>query len=99
MAEHTKTPWRVDDKFPSIVLDVDGIDIAESALRIHEPDAKARQFATAEFIVRACNAHETLLEALKSAVNALHLNPDVCQDEIDSTLVEINSAIAKAEGK
>lgn len=48
------------------------------------------EFANAEFIVRACNSHYELLEALKDARYALYGNGPANP--------KIDAAIAKAEG-
>lgn len=62
--------------------------------------------ANAEFIVKACNSHYDLLEALKGAIGALEFSRDYhgdlgneeqafAQDKLDAAL----KAIEKAEGK
>lgn len=50
----------------------------------------------AKFIVRACNAHEELLEALKEAKRIIF---NVTDGECDGFMSRMDSAIAKAEGK
>ena len=56
--------------------------------------------ANAEFIVRACNAHDELLEACKDALNLLEECPTVTRESIpyDSTMWQqkLRAAIAKA---
>lgn len=82
------TPWKCGHAFQN-----NGPDywlIATQLFRGHEI-AKATTQANAEFIVRACNAHEELLAACEMAVSRLSVL------EPCSTLVRtLDKAIAKA---
>lgn len=80
-ATHTPTPWTLDVRrngVTYVLLDSLGNEIAEILLR---DDAK--------FIVRAVNAHEVMLEALKEARSVAQCSPEA--------LATINAAIAQAE--
>lgn len=82
MTDHTSTPWRVDEpglwivadnvpKGPMHVADVRGwgylTGAGYGALGLKSGDALAIQRANAAFIVRAVNAHNALVDALKEA--------------------------------
>jgi hypothetical protein len=54
--------------------------------------------ANAAFIVRAVNAHDDLVSALKSARTQLEIAEQIISGESFND-TQINSAIAKAEGK
>lgn len=97
MSAHTPTPWRQGKSFPEFVIgceEPDGRIIAD--LGGHRDVA----FANAEYIVRAVNNHEELLEALKWAMGTGRLtymrrnsaNGSYC-DAVDRA----RAAIAKAE--
>ena len=59
---HTPTPWR--SSFPSYVIG-GGIKICQlKGIYINNPNREA----DAEFIVRACNSHDELLEACEKLV-------------------------------
>lgn len=68
--QHTKTPWRVGapSQMGSVVADEPVPEICGSdAVDYYGGHLIAESIAprNAEFIVRACNAHEMLIEALK----------------------------------
>jgi hypothetical protein len=95
-ANHTPLPWTL--RVEELDDDVRSVFIPEIYRSFHDPDfAEAseyqRDLANADFIVRACNAHYDLLEALKCLLNATMFkdHPAESQMAID--------AIAKAEGK
>lgn len=58
----------------------------------------AERHANAAFIVRACNAHDDLLAALKRIVTAYDL-PGHWQDEVAQAMGQARAAIARAEGR
>ena len=60
----------------------------------HTPKERARLISTAEFIVRACNAHDDLLKACKTVVT-FHAASYLPNDVYDLLL----TAIDKAEGE
>jgi hypothetical protein len=77
--KHTKTPWRVGNPtgMGSVVADEPVPEIGGSnAIDYYGGHMIAESIAprNAEFIVRACNAHELLVEALEDARELLALN-------------------------
>ena len=74
--EHTKTPWRVGspNRMVSVVADEPVPEIGGSdAVDYYGGHLIAESIAprNAEFIVRACNAHDQLVVLLKAADNKL----------------------------
>ena len=68
--KHTPTPWITNDELV-IAGKEDGVLICECNTDPHwEPSADG--FANAEFIVKACNLHEELVEACKLAIAYLN---------------------------
>jgi len=64
--KHTPTPWVESDSQPHFVFcDAGGVIDVNRPVCMSTANAKGR--ANAAFIVRACNAHEMLLAALKLA--------------------------------
>jgi hypothetical protein len=53
----------------------------------------------AAYIVRACNAHAELLEALRAARKKIEMWPEGSNPEYFSEIKAIDKAIAKAEGR
>ena len=83
MSAHTPTPWFSDETLifvPDLNNDLAGIDIAE-----------AKRAADAAFIVRACNAHDDLVAALRRAVEAAEARMP-CATFLD----DARAALAKA---
>lgn len=69
-APHTPVPWTVEPGLRQRILAPNGEPVALpcSGTTVSAPD-------NARFIVRACNAHEELLEALKGLVESINLRP------------------------
>lgn len=98
--QHTPTPWATQGRV-KITRHVDGFQINQKmfvaiARDVTEPGnppfAYAENPQIAAFIVRACNAHENLLNACYGLSGILEeLGVDIPQDTL--------AAIAKAEGK
>ena len=101
---HTPGPWIAeggsvfsDDATGSIVATCDGFRYA--------PRPKSEVLANAEFIVRVCNSHAAMLEALKDAQESLgYLYPEKFDDAIHEAkwtqrMNAIQQAIAQAEGR
>ena len=88
--EHTATPWRSDvDNIYS-----GGYYIAKI---VHGGTDKAIK-VDAEFVVRACNAHDELLEALKGLIALLEDDGSYSAHEYEQEMLIAEHAIAKAEG-
>ena len=96
--KHTPTPWRVDSKYRADIIGADGRDVAETALSASYRRPLEDQYANAAFIVRACNAHEAMREALKHAFDALHAHGGLAYEENGKTAgVRIRAALKLAE--
>ena len=95
--EHTKTPYEVvlDTNSKSDTLILGGDDGMVADCYYHWRKKEERQ-ANAEFIVRACNSHEAMLEALEDIFELLH--------PVGESLLDVKSyrrvlkAIALAKG-
>jgi hypothetical protein len=93
-SEHSPLPWHVGPHYKSDVMSREGI-VAEA--RMLTPQG----IANAEFIVRACNAHDELVAALKALTQdsrfALQIggNPNA----VAALVRQVDAALAKAEGR
>lgn len=85
---HTPTPWQTDQD--GFIESMAGTYIAE----VSSDSDKAEAQADAEFIVRAVNSHEELLDALERIV--VECNLDDAMLDVVRQIAE--KAIAKAEG-
>jgi hypothetical protein len=99
-SEPTPRPWIYDATLPQFVYsnDATGSLIARCGGKgfefVHRTNAECE--ANAQFIVRAVNAHDALLEALKAARDYLY---DVGRDtDMAPTMDKIEVAINLAEG-
>ncbi len=106
VAEALMLPWVTGDSTPD---DEEG----DNALNIYDEDSGGNLIAecinpeTADYIVRAVNAHEAMLEALKEAEKIIRVarqyfpkstrNSD--KFSLENTCAAIGSAIHKAEGR
>lgn len=108
MTAHTPTPWVRDPRSGRTTMvysdDATGSAIADCApSMVHRSQAECE--ANAAFIVRACNAHDELVEAL-SALLSLHgtphqdewLNPQAFKFAQDVT-DKARAALSKATGR
>lgn len=112
MAEHTPTPWIYipNERFrPGTVLIWTSRGpgygaVAELSGPNPYPDTVALHEANAEFIVRACNAHDDLLSAAKDLLEAIRAEGCVgwVFDEMRGMTARqaatLRAAIARAEG-
>lgn len=102
---HSTTPWEVRSTAAQphshSAFDIFQVGMAKSAGRIaHVPASEAKPtMANAEFIVRACNAHDQLAEALlvaKRTIRALHgENAWDIYDRASPEMKKINAAISQ----
>jgi len=106
MTAHTPLPWRIGGGALNVGrVTILGPDANESGWPCvcavsGDPLGQLPQ-ANAEFIVRACNSHEDLLEAARKAKTALfgmHEEEGWTSDDAKALELLIN-AIAKAEGR
>ena len=86
MSNHTPTPWKLDDIGYGARINPDIAWVGYGSAH----DNKTHR-ANAEFIVRACNSHYDLLEALQKAVSR--------QGFTNAELIAARDAIAKATGE
>ena len=104
--KHTETPWNYKAPgFPTVFAEaLNGWVVADCGVISSISDYSTCR-ANAEFIVRACNSHDELLEALEALVshvleyervNHLHPNPGrkYCWDDTERAI----AAIQKAKG-
>lgn len=94
--KHTPTPFRLDAETKMIVLDSSGVVVVHCA-GIVDGFENAKRLAA--FIVRACNSHEALKEALK-ALEQFESTPDKDAVLISYKAIErARKALKQAEGK
>lgn len=80
--KHTATPYKTDKSMSFYVLDENGNMVCNASTQ-----------ANAEFIARACNAHDELIEMLKYIQEAIGLYHPYIDEKALARLVQ------KAEGK
>lgn len=102
--EHTSLPWEVG--YHATGNKRDGCLVYDKESKVHIAGlwASLRPVgecdANAEFIVRACNAHEDLLKALNGIITAHELNLWKTTNGTDNAVLnKIKQAIAKAQDK
>ena len=99
MTKHTPGPWKTKHG-----LSIRAPDDKELAEMIRDWDIAFEAQANAEFIVRACNSHYELLEALKegkSEFDRMFHDIEMSVDERHSfipVINKMNETIRKAEG-
>lgn len=101
---HTPTPWQVHipdqrkvDRYQvedRLIASADGKHIAETFQYQNHAnnEANGTSIANAAFIVRACNAHEGLVEALEACMYWSHLLPTDVQESVQSALRKAQGA-------
>ena len=100
--KHTPTPWEIDEGDVRIKSDDYEVcrasDLPSSFGKYDYGDkGEEEQKANAEFIVRACNVYDELVEACKSALSALNSISSYDQESME--VKSLKQAIAKTEGK
>lgn len=90
---HTPTPWNYSTAMGSSSVYAGDPKIGTRISIANEVDEEAN----AEFIVRACNVHDELLDEVKKWRE--HVNNNIVTVEGDAMLVSLDVLIAKAEGK
>jgi hypothetical protein len=85
IAAHTPTPWRIG--IAGRVLGGDGLSVVSFNRK-----------ANAAFIVRAVNAHDDLVAALRKARNII-LQMGLPDEATDRVLLESGNALDKSEGR
>lgn len=91
MSEYSPLPWQAYEADPLCIHDALGCYVAEVQLDENDPGAHA----IVDLIVRACNSHADLLEALKE------MRATVWGSEYEraAAIIKAEAAIAKAEGR
>jgi len=102
-AKHTSGPWKVKEwtygngreSFLTIEGPTDAIARTHLLYRPQEPHTRhvEEEIANAEFIVRAVNSHDELVEALQN----LHDACEYWENQNDPVLADARKAIANAE--
>ena len=101
MSKHRPLPWHTENERIN-VWDELGCLVARVMLHRDTPEKWEETMCTADFIVRACNAHDDLLEACEQL---LALLPEAASPYWPSyyrghpTVTNAEAAIAKAKGK
>ncbi len=88
MAEHTKTPWEIDQvsSLLTVIRDWQGNKLAVMN------DLDSKELANAHFIVQAVNSHDKLVEALEQIAS--------CEQRASGDVVSIaRQALKDTEGK
>ena len=95
---HTPLPWVINPAHPTYISSADATaDICE--LDGWPVDCVAEENANREFIVRACNSHYQLVEALRGLVNALAENDEDGMTEFSDDMVRARAALSQAGGE
>lgn len=93
--KHTPTPWNVNQGR----ITADGVTVATSYAPSNATvNSIALRDANAAFIVRACNAHDELVEILERARGVVQMVDDAEGGQID-LLSAIDARLAKARGE
>ena len=89
--QHTPVPWSLEYRRWITSGDV-------YIARIHDVSkiGEAEAVANAEFIIRACNSHDALLEALEMALRMME--GESLDEQFDGEAEVIRDAIAQAKG-
>ena len=114
ITQHTPTPWSIGSSNPGEghVIESDSADrtiawTANSYCASNDEEYISQEDeANAEFIVRACNSHDALLEALELYDSFSKANDDWRQmvrnllnsDDTPEVVIKAREAIAKAKG-
>jgi hypothetical protein len=101
---HTPPPWKAVKNTcfweiqPETRADTDPYQIGDVCASCPKNDVNELQKANADFIVRAVNNHDALVEALEDAEKALDLYGDKSKGSIVSALNNARVTLAKAKG-
>ena len=94
MSDHTPTPWKL-TKVQGTYFYVEWG--GETVVQVDHDSSNAVNEANAEFIVRACNAHDELVAAAREAMDVLCSLDRSPVD--DSTIDRLDAAIVKADAR
>ena len=96
--KHTPTPWTDSmgmAQRPVVTAVTHTADIA--AMSLSGGKSLDEAYANAAFIVRACNAHYDLVEALEATIPAM--GTDISDVDIVGVFAKARAALAKAKGE
>lgn len=78
--KHTPLPWNAHSNNNDDYIDIDSSGTRITSIPLVSVLDNEESEANAAFIVKACNSHYTLLEALKEMVNEYEIFADVPED-------------------
>ena len=91
--QHTATPWKSYNHYVlSSVGDIANCQIVQEG----NPITPEESYANAEFIVKACNNHDALMEALKDCLAVLRLDSDM-EEDFAEEIKKAKTALAQVE--
>lgn len=98
-SKHVPTPWSITEHRQVIDGNGSTVSVAGIAFPCGYVDPAGRESANAEFIVRACNSHNSLVEACREAVIQLRYLDDkfMPTGTTSCTISRIEAAIKSAE--
>ena len=106
MSAHSPLPWSIDPLSigtPWAIDAANGDQVCQTDQLVGDGLGSPQRLANAEFIVRACNAHDELLAACKVAEDYVlhHLNAPMGTRLVQrkAAIAALRAAIAKAEGR
>ena len=104
--KHTETPYKIlrANDFSFFITTEKFTDCEEGYIIAKTTDMGKEAEANAEFIVRACNAHDALVEACKLAHEIISLNTqkhglESVDDNVFTIIELLESALNKAKGE
>ncbi len=104
IAAHTPTPWKVREykygkDYTGVIETMDGIYLGEMSCTMGQTKKEDQTpIANAAYIIRAVNAHEDLVTALKASIKLME-SKDTSWSFHEDIFIQMREAIAKAEGK
>ena len=89
--EHTKTPWHDTGLPDSCGYKAINGDTHNVCVIHHDPNTIKEQKANAEFIVKACNSHDALVEALQGLKDAfIHTDGNTRGNKAKTNMISHN---------
>lgn len=83
----TPTPWKIDINYDVFIETSDGL---TTICTVGDPGRPEQGEHDAQFIIRACNAHEELVKALQECVEQLEMIP--FYEKTNSDIAAVNNA-------
>lgn len=98
MSKHSPLPWRTLLPNDTLIVSATGVETAQTLGDYHAGDADVME-ADAAFIVRACNSHHDLLEALRYYASPEAWTVNQVEGADGDYGAKARAAIAKATGE